>query len=379
MSYSDLKKLKKEEVKTTNRIDTTSLVVGGDVFALATLEALLKTHAKEDILLLTKENISQDGVGINGPGSLRGQSNIDYMEKFYSYADIEVTQKKSTYYKDLKFKAFGSRGKHEKLLWGEEFFTNPRARYSSEKIFTFMNDENFFEDVSKVKLEHIPNKIFKEDNLWVVECTNGTQIYCKNLYWCESPWKFYQDFPKKESLSNEFVQFVEGTQTPCALHIKLIFEKELTNRQETMLIPLSYTHEWGHFIGEFKNVCEENKTQEANFLAYIDVNHTNEEDISKKIRLLKRNLEKIFPAFKGISFKEFIVLTENTDSLNFDDSYSLSTEKALENVYFVSSNAPFIDSAQNENNFGDSVYALSHMARGLKVLSEIKLILSKEK
>lgn len=376
MSYSDLKKLKKEEVKETSRVDTKYLIVGGDMFSLATFDFLLKSMDAADIKILTKEKLSADNAQFTGPGILRGDSNIKFVEDFYDYAEVKRRDVVSSFYKDLKFKPFGGRSKSEKLMWGEEFFTTPKADYDLKKIFSFLENETFFSTANNSKMDNIPAKVFKDEGKWVVECTNGTQIYCEKIFWCESPWKLYNEYDKKEELSNGFIEYIEQTKTPCALHIKLIFDKFVTEKEETLLIPLSYTHEWGHFMTEFSTYNEETKTQEANFLSFIDINQTNEEDISKKIRLLKRNLEKIFPKIKEISFKEFIILTENTHSLNFDDSFTLEGEEVLENIHFVSSNAPFHFKAELEISDGDSNVALSHLARGLKVLSQVKTSLS---
>jgi hypothetical protein len=378
MSYSDLKKLKKEEVKETSKVETKFLIVGGDLFSLATYDFLASSYNSEEIKILTKENISKQTTSFAGPGVLRGESNISFIEEFYDYAEVKRNEKVSCFYKDLKFKPFGGRSKSEKLLWGEEFYTSPKADYNVESIFPFLKDDSFFESVNAAQMDNIPSRIFKDEDKWVVECTNGTQIYCEELFWCESPWKFYDDFKEKEKLSNEFIEYIEGVKTPCALHIKLIFDGSVTDMEETIFIPLSYTHEWGHFISEFSPYNDETKTQTSNFLTFIDINHTNEEDISKKIRLLKRNLEKIFPHLKNISYKEFIVLTENTHSLNFDDSFSLEGQESLEHVHFVNSNAPFSSSFYEEGSDGDSMEALSHVARGLKVLSQVKSSLSKK-
>jgi hypothetical protein len=376
MSYSDLKKLKKEEVKATSRVDTKYLIVGGDIFSLATFDYLSKSTDASDIKVLTKENLNFENAQFSGPGILRGESNIQFAEQFFEYANIKRRDVVSSFYKDLKFKPFGGRSKSEKLMWGEEFYTTPRADYDLYKIFPFLNEENFFESINTSKMDNIPSKVFKDDQKWVVECTNGTQIYCEKIFWCDSPWEFYNEYSKKEELSNSFVEYIDGVKTPCALHIKLVFEKLVTDKEETLLLPLSYTHEWGHFMSEFEPYNEESGTQEANFLTFIDINQTNEEDISKKIRLLKRNLEKIFPKIKEISFKEFIILTENTHSLNFDDSYSLEGESILKDIHFVSSNAPFQFESDTGISNGDSVSRLSHVARGLKVLSQVKSSLS---
>ena len=95
-----------------------------------------------------------------------------------------------------------------------------------------------------------------------------------------------------------------------------------------MFIPLSYTHEHGHYVGEFKT---QNGHQVADFLHYIDENHASEEDISRIIRGLKKGFEKIFENFSKINFREYIALEDEIACLKIDDnSYNDSLESDKE-------------------------------------------------
>jgi len=376
MAYSDLKKLKKEEIKDITKVEVDNLVVGGDLFAQSAFEFLSEKYPEQVTKILTKDILSTETSQFLGPNILRGEANIAFLKSAFEYAEIEETTETPKFYKDMKFKPFGGRSKSEKLQWGEEFYTGPGANYNLEKLFPFIKSDEFYNKLAESRLELLYSKVFKDGDNWVIECTNGTQIYTKKLVWADSPWKFYEEFKGKEKLSNEFIEFVESTKTPCALHVKLELEKEVTDQRETLLVPLSYTHEWGHFICEFSEYDEEKKVQTGEFLTFIDTNDTNEEDISKKIRLLKRNLEKIYPNFKEINAREFIVLTENTHSLSFDDTFSLESQDFLGNVFFVSSSAPFYYEENKDDSDADSCVGLSHLARGLKVLSQMKNSLS---
>lgn len=376
MAYSDLKKLKKEEIKDITKVEVDNLIVGGDLFSLATFEFLKSKFPNDNTKILTKEIFDKEDVNFIGPKILRGTENIEYVKSTFDFLDVKESTEVPKFYKDMKFKPFGGRSKSEKLMWGEEFYTTPAADIELSKLFSFLGNEDFYSMIKENQIELLYSKIFKEDEKWIVECTNGTQLICKKLYWTESPWKFYEDFNGKGKLSNEFIEFVESTKTPCALHVKLELDKHLTDQEETLLIPLSYTHEWGHFICEFSKKDTQEDKQVGEFLTFVDVNDTNEEDISKKIRLLKRNLEKIYPKFKEVKTREFIVLTENTHSLNFDDSFALEKESFLEGAFFVSSSAPFYYNEVESGSDADSSRGLSHIARGLKVMAQLKNLLA---
>jgi hypothetical protein len=145
--------------------------------------------------------------------------------------------------------------------------------------------------------------------------------------------------------------------------------------KETLFIPLSYTHEWGHFVGEFKN----KGFQEIEFMHFVDEDQSSEEDISRTIRLLKKNMEKIFDQFTKNEHREFISLEQEIGCLKIDDNLfrtSLdSLKEILKNFTFIGINAPIANEHRVQSIFEYSTEELSGITRGLVVhqLCEKKL------
>ena len=153
-------------------------------------------------------------------------------------------------------------------------------------------------------------------------------------------------------------------------------------------MPLSYTHDWGHFVGEFKDIEIDNpeikdefspkkiKFQRANFVTFMDIGHTSEDDISKKIRLLKKILEKIFGENATYFRSEFIKLSPDSGCLNIDDSAGNNALKEYSQLQFFGFNAPLKHSSEGLELCEDSRERLSFLARALTRHQEITNSLS---
>ena len=139
------------------------------------------------------------------------------------------------------------------------------------------------------------------------------------------------------------------------------FEKPITDKRETIFIPLSYTHEWGHFVGEFSS--DKSGKQKAEFVTFMDMDHTNEDEISKKIRLLKKNLEKIFGDSAGLISDEFIKVTTQSPCLNFDDNLFVKVSNEVGQLRIASYNGPLEHLNQEQGSFEDSWSGVNNLAR----------------
>ncbi|MDD0852605.1 hypothetical protein HBN50_05830 [Halobacteriovorax sp. GB3] len=379
MAYSDLKKLKKVDVKESEVIFVRNLVVGNDAFAVKTFLDL-KEKLGEEVKLLTNTELTKEHLRIKGPSSIRGLSNINYIKDNFSEYVLSEASDMPVFFKDLKLKDFGGRSKSETLLWDEEYYSTPALHFDYDKYFSFLRDEELIKKINEESFNNLithTKQIEPEDLVenahHEVECANGTIYRVENLYWAMGPEFYKECYKNMNQLSDSFIEFCESTATPCSLFIKLVFDKPITDLEKTLFIPLSYTHDWGHFIGDFQ---EEEGSQVVEFLHFVDKNSTSEEDLSRKIRNLKKNLEKIFATSKDVSFKEFITLTENTMSLKIDDSIYAQTKGENKNLTFISFNAPLEVSLKEDGSIADSCEFLTHFARALKGQEELAKILS---
>ena len=371
MAYSDILKLKKNETKNEERTYVQNLIVGSNIFTASLFQKLSNNDIGE-IKVLTESKFSEENFISLGPSSIRGESNISLLKELGS----EVEAFNSVFYKDMKFHKFGSRSKPMKLLWGEEYFTQSSVKVDEREILKLGDTEELLNlinnnllDLKISSIEKLESEELIEKKEWALHCTNGVVVECENLYWGETPYLFLDLLSNKKALSNEAIQFLESTKTPCALYVQFQFEESLIDKKETIFFPLSFTHDWGHFIGD---VINENSEQTARFVTYVDKDESSEEDISKKIRLLKKNIEKNFDKFKTINFREQVILSEFAPCSKIDDQLVKEADLFGGTLKFFSYNAPIDHSNNNIQKFGDSVGASSHFIRGL--LSEAALL-----
>lgn len=333
MSFSRLHKLKKvnEVVKKTKKYKF--VIVGTGVYSAIAYIKLRNIYEKSDICFISESNISNEFLEELGPAGLRC-NNVEIFKSLFPDTNISKNDLPSVFYKDQRFKSFGGRSKSEKLLFGEKFYTHPGSYVDVYKLLVNDSEKNFFDELidhSFVNSVTAVKKVNNESELnWSIECINGQHMECEDLIWEDSPYQFYEQVSEKESLADSFIEFCESTKSPCSLFIKYIFDEKVSNNKETVFLPLSYTNEMGHFIGEFIN--SETK-QTAKFVHFLDKDQSSEDDISRKMKNLKRSLAKIYSEFKKVKKKEYIVVSEKTPS--FDMLDSAYKDEEAQNLRFI--------------------------------------------
>lgn len=363
MGYGQILKLKKVQDVKEEKTFVKNLIVGQDVFAI---DLCLRLNEAEvnSAKLLSPEKITKDNLKFLGPSLFRGQENIELLKKL----GIEKETQKSIFYKDMNFHEFGKRTKPLTMLWGEEWFAQEHVKISINEIFPNIGD-GFLETLNDLILElniskietAIPTDLIDQAN-YKVTCSNGLVIECENLYFGLTPNLFYELFDEKKLLTDAFVEFCESTKTPCALYIHMILENKITDEARTMFLPLSFTHDWGHFIGEIEDY---ENGQIAKFVTFINKEENTEEDISKKIRLLKKNFEKIFDKFSDKKCREYVVLKESTYCPKIDDSLLTNSKDIPNKLYFIGANGAFSHTIRQKSNFEDSCLMATMMTRAL--------------
>lgn len=359
MAFKDIHKLKKIVEVQKEFIEVPHLVVGKDMFAIGIYRELVLKYGAANVRLLSEDQILASDSMIKGPGTIRGEENKKVIHDLFPDLAVTKIEKPSIFYKDMAWKAFGGRSKPEALKFDEEFFTSTRYEIPLPEIPNI-------EESYQVKIKSIA----KKDNHFLIECINGTEFSCEKLYFGKSPYHYMHYFSDKNFLSDRFIQFCESTQTSSALVVKFVFERPISDIEETMFIPLSYTHEWGHFVGEFKTIGTQ---QTIEFVHFIDEDHTSEEDISRTIRQLKKSLEKIFEKFSSVKMEEFIAIEHEIGCLKIDDNaYNEcleSDKKNTDNLFFIGINAPILKAYCAEAMCEYSASDVSFLARGLLVTS----------
>ena len=369
MAFKDLHKLKKIAIVEKESISVPYLVVGKDIFSLSLYTHLKELHGEDKVRLLSQEPITPSDLILKGPSTLRGETNQRLFKELYPDVPITKCSESALFYKDMSWKSFGGRSKPEALKYDEGFFTGDRIDPDFKKVF----DEKFFtaEFLSQMNRESyqvlIKSISRTPESGFVVECINGTEFHAEEMYFGFSPYQYLKFYSDKSQLSDSFIQFCESTKTTSALFVKFIFEKPLSDQKETLFIPLSYTHEWGHFIGEFR--ANDEGLQEIEFMHFLEDQVMSEEDVSRTIRLLKKNMEKIFDKFLKIKSHDYITLEQEIGCLKIDDSLfqeSLVSGKGESHkLSFIGINGPITNEQCDTHTFEYSTESLNGIMRAL--------------
>lgn len=372
MAFKDLHKLKKIAVVEKESITVPYLVVGKDIFALSLYNDLKTTHGLDQVRLLSQDAVLRSDLLPKGPSTIRGSVN----QKFFNemFPDIARTEsaENALFYKDMTWKSFGGRSKSEALKYDEEFYTGGQITPDYEQIFkNIPHSDEFLESVNQEAYQVKIKAIRREGEGFVVECINGTEFHCQQLFFGLSPYHYMEFYTEKAEFSDSFMEFCETTKTSSAVFVKFLFDgSPLSDIKETMFIPLSYTHEWGHFVGEFKD----NKgVQEIEFMHFMEDHLMSEEDVSRIIRLLKKSMEKIFDNFLKIKSHEYIALEQEIGCLKIDDElFAKSLESGkneMKNLFFIGINAPVTDEQCANYTFEYSKKDLNGVMRALIIQS----------
>lgn len=362
MGYSQLKELKKVQDTSFEKEYVKTLVYVQDLYDLIAYQGL-REKLGGDVRFISAVPLAKEALLVRGPTSFRGDGAIKVLRELTQNEELALREAPSLFYKDSDWKDFEGRAKSEKLLAAEEYFTTKGVDFNPIEAFPFLNDETFWTSIEEQRLSEkvvnikseTPTDMISPVN-WALECGSGKVLECEELIFGGSPQAFLDLVGNKKSLSAEFVEFCESTRSPCELVVKFEFSDVVHSGGETFFIPLSYTHEWGHFIGEFRG-------KEAQFLHFFEGTETSEEEVSKKLKLLKRNLEKIFPEFSTKYCGEFVVVRPESGCLNIDDSLYAQIEKKPTHLKFVHRNAPLPGDSVKNLNFEDSAREVLFDAR----------------
>lgn len=362
MSYSVLRTLKKEDAQKVDKKYVRHLVIGDDLFAVAHTLKLLGLNPEGGVGLLVEKKFSIEDLLPKGASSLRGEFNKTFLKETFPAAITTEYDRVARFIKESKFKKFGGRSKPETLLWGENFYVDPRVDMKLESIFEFLNDADLYSKLPTMEekivgIARADSDDMVENSKWSIKCASGTTFECEHLYFSHGPAAFLNLVSDKSILTNEFIEWCEATQTPATLNHHWSFSKPVIDRTDTIFLPFSYTHEWGHAIVEF--VALENGGQEARMTCFVEPDQTNEEELSKKIRLYKRNLEKICPDASKFAQDEFLALYPTSVNEKNDDQGFQNCRDTVSNLHFIGMQGAL----ENTNS------EASHFARGLQILN----------
>jgi len=326
MDFSGLRKKIAEEKPEITTITTEHLVVCFDYYSALLCQKFFESKTNFEIIgerLLDNLDVRQ-----KGPSTFRmDDENL-----------AESTP--SIFYKDQKFRAFGGRSKSMELKIGEEFFSHPKVSTDC----THIAEETLESINEKIKTKQI-TKIEKTESGYLVFTGDNCVYETVNLYWPKGLPAFVNVLKNKSIMTESMLSKIGDLEGPIPLYIDIEVNK-LIEKEKTMFLPVSLTHEQGHFIGDVKKINE--KKSQFSFVHFIDPNEVNEDHIGRLIKNLKRQMEKIFELKRSDFLDDVISLSPIGIAKTIDDELASETNYVLKGLHLIGEqymeNDIFVDS-----------------------------------
>ncbi|OFZ27225.1 MAG: hypothetical protein A2381_03470 [Bdellovibrionales bacterium RIFOXYB1_FULL_37_110] len=359
MSLFSIKHLKKDQTSKNEKIYVNTVITGKGPYTVLLWDRLFQAKQKNDLLFISRDRLTPYDLCPWGPAPLRGEANIAYYKNLFSLPEGKAETGKTVFFKDLEFREFGGRYKPEPLLFAETFYTQKSGFPDYDKIFPYRTSEDFLTLLNELVCTELILKIEKlpkdghliNEKRWLVTFASGNQVECENLIWGAPIFELFEVLDAASLFDLKFIEFHNNMKEVSSLF--MTFEvSQASSSTDTFFIPLSYTHEWGHFIGEFQG-------SQVELVHFLNRESVTEDEIAKRIKIFKRSFEKIFPQHKIIESTEFIYFDSESPIIKMSDDNDYQFDDRL---FFVGINAPL----KGESNH------LSNMARALASVKNIE-------
>ncbi len=323
MSFGLLKHFKTAKANTHEVIQTRHykhVIVGSDLGAVLELMELKRLHPEDSVRMISSRILSRATLSEQyeeGVSLLRSQEAVTEIYRKYHSAKLEPQSGDAIFYKDGKFHDFGGRAKSMELLPGEIFFQAKGYRLKVEGFFK----EDEWASLDQILSESVELRIFEsiekmeptdlvDIKNWQLTFKDFTKMTSENLYVSLSPKKFLTHLGHKEKLTPELIDTCSSAHIQGAISVTWNLSKEFYKTTETLFIPQSMTHEWGHFIVEFETFSHKDSEQMCHALFLIHEDEPQTEDLAGRIKLMKRVMERVFPGMEAAIKRENIRFDE---------------------------------------------------------------------
>lgn len=360
MGLRKLREESKEARENFNREYCKYFIIGDDLASALMFYYLDNKYPTEKIKILTERPIDLETLRYPGPTDLRGESNIKLVKQLRPELTIDSTEEPSKFYKDQKFRVFGGRSRPETIMPGEEFFIDCGYNYRIDELLPSSVEEK--DKIFSANVVHLIRYIAKvkdqnsDQESWEITCKDGTIYCCQHLFMGRTPSEFLNLLDNKGDFSSKVHEFCLSGATRPGLFVSIKQDAPLSDDQGTLFLSQSLTHEWGHFIGEFYD----------GKLSFFSLIHEDEdsEQVSQKIRLLKRTIKRIFPNFVENDDDHIVVSNRVPVAGDVDLEYQMCSDE-LANMTFLGIRAPLSESFFIENSLDIKREDISYFARSL--------------
>ena len=351
---------------------TKVLLVGLSWEAIELFHFFSKKFGPNQVLIVDPREWNEDYFFYPGPCVDRGTVSEQLLRRLIPGISLEPGQG-PLFYKDQKFRPFGGRARSHELREGEVHFKLPPNFFDPKTLL----DNSTPEKTALAKKSFLKGAIhkieFKEATdsskpaLFDTLLSNGCHLESEYLYYGRSPKEFLKLTDKKNCLSKEFIKFSSQCEKHFSLVARFDFDSQIIASPQTLFIPQNQTHDWGHFIVE---VLHFHNSQRQFIKAHCQMppEQLGEEDVAKKLKLLKRTLQRLFPSFATQKYQEKIYLLDYFPFCQIPDG----PNKGLQHFSYFGWNAPLEKAFLQENKIDVDSQAVFNNVRSLLSIKQIQ-------
>lgn len=294
MSFNLLKYKKNNSVEIKNQeISIDYLIVGFDtktVFDLTQEENF--TQIKFMILDQSERTIEEN---------IKLADQIPYPWIFDSVDETKLSHSSATFFKDGEFRSF--QGRHKINNCHPFLLKYSQIRYCSSWLNWWNNglDQDVKNSINQsLKIGQVKSISFKDEQ-WELSTFDHKIIKVKKLKWNLSPEQFLKLFHFESSYPKNFLTWCSNFSPLNFLLLQVKADQALYDKVQTSLIPLTMGTDEGYFL--LTKDLNNNDECLLNMLYVFDEPDFQEEDVGNRIKLMKKQMTKIFNAKESL-FKE---------------------------------------------------------------------------
>ena len=314
-------KKNKQDLIAGDKRHISHVILGQDIAAVLKLVQLKAEHGPENLRLITPRFLTREVLADQyrcSPSTLRSNPHtLQVLEKFPHARSLRF-ESESLFYKDGSWHKFNSRAKPMELKSFEESFQPPRQEISLESLFSPEDWDQLDETLKAYqsvrvleKLEkQVPTDLANVDEWWMLFHDLG-EVTATHLYTSLSARELLKRSGQGQTLPTEMSAWLSSVEKKAAIAIRFECNKQLHEETQTLFVPQSMTHEWGHFIVDVHPFDAQTKSHPLTALILLHDEEPTSEIMADKIKLLKRVFERVFPRFQESILSEYIFVTED--------------------------------------------------------------------
>ena len=340
-------------------------LVGLNWATLRLFSFFAQKFGSDQVVIIEHKGWSEDHLFYPGPCVDRGESSEVLLRHFFPHISLEGGRE-PLFYKNKKFYQFSGRAKPYPLKEGEVYFKES-CRFFEPKVLL----DSCGEDIMKLAQQSLINEKIVEIDYdfsgFFMILGNSCEVVCESLLYGHSPREFIRLFKGSKKLKKGFIDFSSQFEKSFSLVVNFESRKKVMPSYQTFFLPQSEVHEWGHFIVEAEDILA---GQLIKVHCHMDASRMEGDEITKKIKLLKRTLKRLYPHFHPQDCREKIYLL---DISPFSHTEQNQWVESLSHFAYFGWNAPLDQDFLSEKNIPiEGPSQIRNNARALLSIEQIQ-------